>query len=105
MLKTGFSVKEDGAELALRFNQLVVVRAAMPEGGINTVEIVVCSIPALLAMKGFALQKAIQAKRRLRHLLLRPQLSGRYRSACQRLSPDSGIAERGGGLRLYRRQV
>ena len=54
--------RADGAELALRFNQLVAVRAAMPEGGVNTVEIVVCSIPALLAMKGFALQKRYKQK-------------------------------------------
>jgi hypothetical protein len=34
----------------------------MPEGGMNTVEIAVCSIPALLAMKGFALQKRYKQK-------------------------------------------
>ena len=54
--------RADGTELALRFNQLVAVRAQMPEGGMNTVEIVVCSIPALLAMKGFALQKRYKRK-------------------------------------------
>jgi hypothetical protein len=54
--------RADGADLALRFNQLVAVRAAMPEGGMNTVEIAVCSIPALLAMKGFALQKRYKQK-------------------------------------------
>lgn len=54
--------RADGADLALRFNQLVAVRATMPDGGLNTVEIVVCSIPALLAMKGFALQKRYKQK-------------------------------------------
>lgn len=54
--------RADGAELALRFNELVAVRAQMPEGGINTVEIAVCSVPALLAMKGFALQKRYKQK-------------------------------------------
>ena len=54
--------RADGADLALRFNQLVAVRATMPDGGVNTVEIVVCSIPALLAMKGFALQKRYKQK-------------------------------------------
>jgi hypothetical protein len=54
--------RADGTDLALRFNELVAVRAKMPEGGINTVEIAVCSIPALLAMKGFALQKRYKQK-------------------------------------------
>lgn len=47
--------KADGADLALRFYQLVAVDGPMPEGGRNRVEIAVCSIPALIAMKGHAL--------------------------------------------------
>jgi hypothetical protein len=43
--------RADGADLALHFNEMVAVRAAMPNGGTNKVEIAVCSIPALLAMK------------------------------------------------------
>ena len=43
-----------GAELALRFYQMVAVEGLMPGGGKNRVEIAVASIPALLAMKGFA---------------------------------------------------
>lgn len=54
--------RADGADLALRFNELVAVRAKMPEGGVNTIEIAVCSIPALLAMKGFALHKRYKQK-------------------------------------------
>lgn len=45
----------DGADLATRFNQLVTIEGKMPDGGPNRVEIAVCSIPALLAMKGHAL--------------------------------------------------
>jgi hypothetical protein len=47
--------RADGADLALRFYQLVAISGDMPEGGINRVEVAVCSIPALLAMKGYAL--------------------------------------------------
>lgn len=45
-----------GADLALRFYQMVAIEGPMPDGGRNRVEIAVASIPALLAMKGFALQ-------------------------------------------------
>jgi hypothetical protein len=47
--------RADGADLALRFYQLVAVSGDMPDGGTNRVEVAVCSIPALLAMKGYAL--------------------------------------------------
>jgi hypothetical protein len=47
--------RADGADLALRFYQLVAIEGPMPEGGKNRVEVAVCSIPALLAMKGYAL--------------------------------------------------
>lgn len=47
--------RADGADLALKFYEMVAISGAMPEGGKNTVEIAVCSIPALLAMKGYAL--------------------------------------------------
>jgi len=45
-----------GADLATRFYQMVAVSGPMPTGGTNRVEIAVCSIPALLAMKGHAVQ-------------------------------------------------
>lgn len=47
--------RADGADLALRFYQFVAISGPMPAGGTNRVEIAVCSIPALLAMKGHAL--------------------------------------------------
>jgi hypothetical protein len=47
--------KADGAELALHFYELVAIDGTMPEGGRNRVEVAVCSIPALLAMKGHAI--------------------------------------------------
>lgn len=46
--------RADGADLAMRFHQYVAIDGAMPGGGTNRVEIAVCSIPALLAMKGHA---------------------------------------------------
>jgi Nucleotidyl transferase AbiEii toxin, Type IV TA system len=54
--------RADGANLALHFYQLVAVEGAMPNGGTNRVEIAVCSIPALLAMKGHALQGRYKQK-------------------------------------------
>jgi hypothetical protein len=55
-LISDFAVQRaDGAGLAMRFYQLVAIAGPMPGGGTNRVEIAVCSIPALLAMKGHAL--------------------------------------------------
>lgn len=54
--------RADGADLALHFNEMVAVRAAMPNGGTNKVEIAVCSIPALLAMKGHAVNGRYKQK-------------------------------------------
>jgi hypothetical protein len=48
--------RASGAELALLFPQLVELDGRMPDGYRNRVQIAVASIPALLAMKGFALQ-------------------------------------------------
>jgi len=47
--------RADGADLALRFYQLVAIDGPMPDGGRNRVEVAVASIPALLAMKGYAI--------------------------------------------------
>ena len=55
-LISDFAVQRaDGADLAMRFYQFVAIAGPMPDGGTNRVEIAVCSIPALLAMKGHAL--------------------------------------------------
>lgn len=54
--------RADGTDLAMRFNQMVAVRGAMPTGGTNQVEIAVCSIPALLAMKGYAVHNRLKQK-------------------------------------------
>ncbi len=48
-------MKASGGELPLLFNELVEMKGTMPDGINNKVEIAVCSIPALLAMKGYAL--------------------------------------------------
>ena len=56
-LSSDFAVQRaDGADLAMRFYQLVAITGQMPAGGTNRVEIAVCSIPALLAMKGHAME-------------------------------------------------
>lgn len=62
-LVSGFAVQRaDGADLAVRFLQMVALEGAMPGGGRNRVEIAVCSIPALLAMKGHALKRRFKRK-------------------------------------------
>lgn len=62
-LISDFAVQRaDGADLAVRFYQLVAIAGAMPAGGTNRVEIAVCSIPALLAMKGYAIEGRYKQK-------------------------------------------
>lgn len=62
-LISDFAVQRaDGADLALRFYQLVAISGSMPAGGTNRVEIAVCSIPALLAMKGHAIEGRYKQK-------------------------------------------
>ncbi|MGU7782471.1 nucleotidyl transferase AbiEii/AbiGii toxin family protein [Burkholderia sp. PU8-34] len=54
--------RADGADLATRFYQMTAISGPMPSGGTNTVEVAVCSIPALLAMKGYALNGRLKQK-------------------------------------------
>ena len=62
-LLSDFAVQRaDGADLALRFYQLVAISGQMPNGATNRVEIAVCSIPALLAMKGHAIENRYKQK-------------------------------------------
>ena len=62
-LVTNFAVQRaDGADLALRFHQLVAIDGDMPDGGDNRVEIAVASIPPLLAMKGRAINNRLKQK-------------------------------------------
>ncbi|MET3493169.1 nucleotidyl transferase AbiEii/AbiGii toxin family protein [Variovorax boronicumulans] len=62
-LISNFAVqKADGADLATRFYQMVAISGPMPDGGTNRVEIAVCSIPALLAMKGYAVNGRYKQK-------------------------------------------
>lgn len=62
-LISDFAVQRaDGADLAMRFYQFVAIAGPMPEGGMNRVEIAVCSIPALLAMKGHAVEGRYKQK-------------------------------------------
>ena len=62
-LVANFAVQRaDGADLALRFYQLVTIHGDMPGGGGNRVQIAVASIPALLAMKGYAIANRFKQK-------------------------------------------
>ena len=55
-LVSNFAVQRaDGADLALNFYQMVAIDGDMPDGGRNRVSIAVATIPALLAMKGYAI--------------------------------------------------
>lgn len=54
--------RADGTDLALRFYQMVAISGNMPNGGTNRVEVAVCSIPALLAMKGHAIEGRYKQK-------------------------------------------
>lgn len=54
--------RASGAELALRFNEQIALSGPMPGGGTNQSEITVCSIPALLAMKGHAIDGRYKQK-------------------------------------------
>ena len=62
-LVADFAVQRaDGAGLALKFYQLVAIDGDMPDGGGNRVQIAVASIPALLAMKGYAIANRLKRK-------------------------------------------
>ena len=62
-LVADFAVQRaDGADLALRFYQLVAIDGDMPDGGRSRVQIAVASIPALLAMKGYAIANRLKQK-------------------------------------------
>ncbi|MFZ5739881.1 MAG: hypothetical protein ACOY6K_23680 [Pseudomonadota bacterium] len=54
--------RADGADLALQFYQMVAIDGSMPAGGKNRIEIAIASIPALLAMKGYAVQNRHKQK-------------------------------------------
>lgn len=54
--------RADGADLALISNELIDIDGLMPDGTRNCVSITVASIPALLAMKGYAITKRDKPK-------------------------------------------
>ncbi len=62
-LTSNFAVQRaDGADLALKFNEMIEIEGDMPNGGKNKVGIAVASIPALLAMKGYAINNRLKQK-------------------------------------------
>jgi hypothetical protein len=54
--------RADSAGLAVLFHEMIELDGPMPEGGTNRVQIAVCSIPAFLAMKGYALDGRLKRK-------------------------------------------
>jgi predicted nucleotidyltransferase len=54
--------KADGAALALKFSEAFFLEGVMPKGGKNRIELQIASIPALLAMKGYALAGRMKDK-------------------------------------------
>ncbi len=54
--------RADGADLALLSNEIIDIDGVMPDGTRNCVSITVTSIPALLAMKGYAITKRDKPK-------------------------------------------
>lgn len=63
VLVEDFAVQRaDGVELALDFNEIVKLDGVMPSGGHNSATITVASIPALLVMKGYAIDKRDKPK-------------------------------------------
>ena len=62
-LVANFAVQRaDGADLALKFYKFVAIEGDLPDGGRNRVQIAVASIPALLAMKGYAIANRYKQK-------------------------------------------
>lgn len=62
-LTTAFATQAaSGADLAIHFNVDLLIEGRMPRGGTNRVTIAVASIPALLAMKGYALAGRLKQK-------------------------------------------
>lgn len=62
-LVANFAVQRaDAADLALKFYQMVAIEGDMPDGGANRIQIAIASIPALLAMKGYALANRFKRK-------------------------------------------
>ena len=101
--------RADGADLALKFPEIISLDGEMPDGGRNRVPIAVASIPALLAMKGYAingrdkLKDAYDIYYCVREFPGRPRRPGRSdnasthrRNGPTRLPPDLGqVSQRG----------
>ena len=59
----GFAVqKADAGGLALQYPQEISITGKMPDGAHNTVRVTLASIPAFLAMKGFAINGRLKRK-------------------------------------------
>ena len=62
-LVSQFAVQRaDGAELALESHHMLAIEGDMPDGGRNVVRVAVASIPAFLAMKGYAISNRLKLK-------------------------------------------
>lgn len=94
--------RADGADLAMRFYELVAVTGAMPDGGTNRVEIAVCSIPALLAMKGHALAGRYKQKDAYDIYFCIRNYPGWHRRLGAGMPPTAGTCKRQARFPAYR---
>ncbi|MCY3627936.1 MAG: hypothetical protein F4073_09955 [Rhodobacteraceae bacterium] len=62
LVKNFAAQRADGVDLAIKFNVSVDIDGRMPSGAKNNAKIAVATIPALLAMKGFALNNRSKPK-------------------------------------------
>ncbi len=54
--------RADGADLAIRFKEMIAIEGQMPDGSHNRIHVAVVSIPAFLAMKGYAIANRLKRK-------------------------------------------
>lgn len=97
--------RASGADLATRFYQMVAMDGPMPRGGQNRVEIAVCSIPAVARHERPCRPWSLQAKGRLRYILLHPEPPRRHRCAGRSVSAVAWTCERGNGIPAYSREI
>ena len=62
-ITSNFAVQRaHGVELALEFYEMIAIEGDMPDGGKNRMHIAVASVPAFLAMKGYAINNRSKHK-------------------------------------------
>lgn len=90
------AIKGSGVRVALSYNELIEVQGSMPEGGINRVHIAVATIPALLVMKGHAIENRLKQKDAYDIYYSIRNFPGGVRAlaqSCVPLMQDAGVVE------------